>query len=287
MRQLKISKSFTNRESEALDKYLQDIGHEELLSLDEEVELAQRIKEGDNKALEKLTRANLRFVVSVAKQYQNQGLSLPDLINEGNIGLIKAAKKFDETRGFKFISYAVWWIRQSIMQAIAEQGRPVRLPLNQVGSVNKINKALSKFEQEHERRPSIDEIASSTDLPQEKVEEAIKANTRQVSMDAPFKEGEENSLIDVLSSDETPSTDAELLKQSLREEMSMALNVLNERERNVIMAFYGIGQPEMSMDEIGKRYGLTRERVRQIRERALRRLRQNTHNNLLKSYLGK
>ena len=287
MRQLKISKSFTNRESDALDKYLQDIGHEELLSLDEEVELAQRIKEGDNKALEKLTRANLRFVVSVAKQYQNQGLSLPDLINEGNIGLIKAAKKFDETRGFKFISYAVWWIRQSIMQAIAEQGRPVRLPLNQVGSVNKINKALSKFEQEHERRPSIDEIASSTDLPQEKVEEAIKANTRQVSMDAPFKEGEENSLIDVLSSDETPSTDAELLKQSLREEMSMALNVLNERERNVIMAFYGIGQPEMSMDEIGKRYGLTRERVRQIRERALRRLRQYTHNKLLRSYLGK
>ena len=286
MRQLKISKSFTNRESDALDKYLQDIGHEELLSLDEEVELAQRIKEGDNKALEKLTRANLRFVVSVAKQYQNQGLSLPDLINEGNIGLIKAAKKFDETRGFKFISYAVWWLRQSIMQAIAEQGRPVRLPLNQVGSVNKINKALSKFEQEHERRPSIDEIASSTDLPQEKVEEAIKANTRQVSMDAPFKEGEENSLIDVLSSDETPSTDAELLKQSLREEMSMALNVLNERERNVIMAFYGIGQPEMSMDEIGKRYGLTRERVRQIRERALRRLRQNTHNKLLRSYLG-
>ena len=287
MRQLKISKSFTNRESDALDKYLQDIGHEELLSLDEEVELAQRIKEGDNKALEKLTRANLRFVVSVAKQYQNQGLSLPDLINEGNIGLIKAAKKFDETRGFKFISYAGWWIRQSIMQAIAEQGRPVRLPLNQVGAVNKINKALSKFEQEHERRPSIDEIASSTDLPQEKVEEAIKANTRQVSMDAPFKEGEENSLIDVLSSDETPSTDAELLKQSLREEMSMALNVLNARERNVIMAFYGIGQPEMSMDEIGKRYGLTRERVRQIRERALRRLRQNTHNKLLRSFLVK
>ena len=287
MRQLKISKSFTNRESDALDKYLQDIGHEELLSLDEEVELAQRIKEGDNKALEKLTRANLRFVVSVAKQYQNQGLSLPDLINEGNIGLIKAAKKFDETRGFKFISYAVWWIRQSIMQAIAEQGRPVRLPLNQVGSVNKINKALSKFEQEHERRPSIDEIASSTDLPQEKVEEAIKANTRQVSMDAPFKEGEENSLIDVLSSDETPSTDAELLKQSLREEMSMALNVLNERERNVIMAFYGIGQPEMSMDEIGKRYGLTRERVRQIREKAIRKLKQNTKNKMLKAYLGR
>ena len=287
MRQLKISKSFTNRESDALDKYLQDIGHEELLSLDEEVELAQRIKEGDNKALEKLTRANLRFVVSVAKQYQNQGLSLPDLINEGNIGLIKAAKKFDETRGFKFISYAVWWIRQSIMQAIAEQGRPVRLPLNQVGSVNKINKALSKFEQEHERRPSIDEIASSTDLPQEKVEEAIKANTRQVSMDAPFKEGEENSLIDVLSSDETPSTDAELLKQSLREEMSMALNVLNERERNVIEAFYGINQPECTMEEIGNKYGLTRERVRQIREKAIRKLKQNTKNKLLKAYLGR
>ena len=287
MRQLKISKSFTNRESESLDKYLQDIGHEELLSLDEEVELARRIREGDAKALEKLTRANLRFVVSVAKQYQNQGLSLPDLINEGNIGLIKAAKKFDETRGFKFISYAVWWIRQSIMQAIAEQGRPVRLPLNQVGSVNKINKMLNKFEQENERRPSVEEIASSTDMPQEKVEEAIKANTRQVSMDAPFKEGEESSLIDVLSSDDTPPTDAELLKQSLREEMSLALNVLNERERNVIMAFYGIEQPEMTMDEIGKRYGLTRERVRQIRERALRRLRQNTQNKLLKQYLGK
>ena len=287
MRQLKISKSFTNRESDALDKYLQDIGHEELLSLDEEVELAQRIKEGDNKALEKLTRANLRFVVSVAKQYQNQGLSLPDLINEGNIGLIKAAKKFDETRGFKFISYAVWWIRQSIMQAIAEQGRPVRLPLNQVGSVNKINKALSKFEQEHERRPSIDEIASSTDLPQEKVEEAIKANTRQVSMDAPFKDGEESSLADVLYSEDSPSTDAELLKQSLREEMAMALSVLNERERNVITAFYGIGQAEMTMDEIGKKFGLTRERVRQIRERALRRLRQQTQNKMLKAYLGK
>lgn len=287
MRQLKISKSFTNRESESLDKYLQDIGHEELLSLDEEVELARRIREGDAKALEKLTRANLRFVVSVAKQYQNQGLSLPDLINEGNIGLIKAAKKFDETRGFKFISYAVWWIRQSIMQAIAEQGRPVRLPLNQVGSVNKINKMLNKFEQENERRPSVEEIASSTDMPQEKVEEAIKANARQVSMDAPFKEGEESSLIDVLSSDDTPPTDAELLKQSLREEMSLALNVLNERERNVITAFYGIEQPEMTMDEIGKRYGLTRERVRQIRERALRRLRQNTQNKLLKQYLGK
>ena len=287
MRQLKIIKSFTNRESDSLDKYLQDIGHEELLTLDEEVELAQRIREGDSKALEKLTRANLRFVVSVAKQYQNQGLSLPDLINEGNIGLIKAARKFDETRGFKFISYAVWWIRQSILQAIAEQGRPVRLPLNQVSSVNKINKALNKFEQENERRPSVEEIASSTDLPQEKIEEAIKANTTQVSMDAPFKDGEESSLADVLYSEDSPSTDAELLKQSLREEMAMALSVLNERERNVITAFYGIGQAEMTMDEIGKKFGLTRERVRQIRERALRRLRQQTQNKMLKAYLGK
>ena len=287
MRQLKIIKSFTNRESDSLDKYLQDIGHEELLTLDEEVELAQRIREGDSKALEKLTRANLRFVVSVAKQYQNQGLSLPDLINEGNIGLIKAARKFDETRGFKFISYAVWWIRQSILQAIAEQGRPVHLPLNQVSSVNKINKALNKFEQENERRPSVEEIASSTDLPQEKIEEAIKANTKQVSMDAPFKDGEESSLADVLYSEDSPSTDAELLKQSLREEMAMALSVLNERERNVITAFYGIGQAEMTMDEIGKKFGLTRERVRQIRERALRRLRQQTQNKMLKAYLGK
>ena len=287
MRQLKIIKSFTNRESDSLDKYLQDIGHEELLTLDEEVELAQRIREGDSKALEKLTRANLRFVVSVAKQYQHQGLSLPDLINEGNIGLIKAARKFDETRGFKFISYAVWWIRQSILQAIAEQGRPVRLPLNQVSSVNKINKALNKFEQENERRPSVEEIASSTDLPQEKIEEAIKANTKQVSMDAPFKDGEESSLADVLYSEDSPSTDAELLKQSLREEMAMALSVLNERERNVITAFYGIGQAEMTMDEIGKKFGLTRERVRQIRERALRRLRQQTQNKMLKAYLGK
>ena len=287
MRQLKIIKSFTNRESDSLDKYLQDIGHEEMLTLDEEVELAQRIREGDSKALEKLTRANLRFVVSVAKQYQNQGLSLPDLINEGNIGLIKAARKFDETRGFKCISYAVWWIRQSILQAIAEQGRPVRLPLNQVSSVNKINKALNKFEQENERRPSVEEIASSTDLPQEKIEEAIKANTKQVSMDAPFTDGEESSLADVLYSEDSPSTDAELLKQSLREEMAMALSVLNERERNVITAFYGIGQAEMTMDEIGKKFGLTRERVRQIRERALRRLRQQTQNKMLKAYLGK
>lgn len=287
MRQLKISKSFTNRECASLDKYLQDIGHEELLSLDEEVELAQRIRQGDEKALEKLTRANLRFVVSVAKQYQNQGLSLPDLINEGNVGLIKAARKFDETRGFKFISYAVWWIRQSIIQAIAEQGRSVRLPLNQVGSVNKINRVLSKFEQENERRPSIEEIADKADMPQEKVEEVIKADTKQVSMDAPFHDGEGTSLLDVLPGDDDTNTDSELLKQSLRDEMALVLSVLNERERNVISAFYGIGQPELTMDEIGKKYGLTRERVRQIRERALRRLRQNTHNKVLRAYLGK
>ena len=287
MRQLKITKSFTNRESASLDKYLQDIGHEPLLSLDEEVELARRIREGDDKALEKLTRANLRFVVSVAKQYQNQGLSLPDLINEGNLGLIKAARKFDETRGFKFISYAVWWIRQSIMQAIAEQGRSVRLPLNQVGSVNKINKVLSKFEQENERRPSVEEIAARADMPQEKVEEVIKADTKQVSMDSPFHDGEGSSLLDVLTNDDTPDTDAELLKQSLKEELALALNALNERERNVISAFYGLGEPELTMDEIGKKFGLTRERVRQIRERALRRLRQNTQNKALRAYLGK
>ena len=290
MRQLKIQKSITNRSSEALDKYLVEIGRAPLISIDEEIELAQQIKKGGlagERAKDKLVTANLRFVVSVAKQYQHQGLSLTDLIDEGNIGLIKAAQKFDETRGFKFISYAVWWIRQSILQAIAEQGRPVRLPLNQVSSVNKINKALNKFEQENERRPSVEEIASSTDLPQEKIEEAIKANTKQVSMDAPFKDGEESSLADVLYSEDSPSTDAELLKQSLREEMAMALSVLNERERNVITAFYGIGQAEMTMDEIGKKFGLTRERVRQIRERALRRLRQQTQNKMLKAYLGK
>ena len=286
MRQLKISKSFTNRESDALDKYLQDIGHEELLSLDEEVELAQRIKEGDNKALEKLTRANLRFVVSVAKQYQNQGLSLPDLINEGNIGLIKAAKKFDETRGFKFISYAVWWIRQSIMQAIAEQGRPVRLPLNQVGSVNKINRALSKFEQENERRPSVEEIAEKVDLPQEKIEEAMKVNSRHVSMDAPFSEGDESSLLDILPNNDSPMADKTLVMESLREEINRALQTLNARERYIIEAFFGINQPEMTLEEIGDKYGLTRERVRQIKEKAIRRLRQNTKNKLLKSYLG-
>ena len=251
------------------------------------MELARRIKTGDRKALEKLTKANLRFVVSVAKQYQNQGLSLPDLINEGNIGLLKAAEKFDETRGFKFISYAVWWIRQSILQAIAEQGRVVRLPLNQVGSVNRINKVLSKFEQENERRPSVDEIADKTDLPHEKIEDVLKVNTRQVSVDAPMADGDGTSMIDFMQSDSDSSTDEELLKESLRAEIASALSVLNDRERNVIEAFYGINQPECTMEEIGKRYGLTRERVRQIREKAIRRLKQNTQNKMLKAYLGK
>lgn len=287
MRQLKITKTITNRENASLDKYLQEIGHEELISAEEEVELARRIKTGDRKALEKLTKANLRFVVSVAKQYQNQGLSLPDLINEGNIGLLKAAEKFDETRGFKFISYAVWWIRQSILQAIAEQGRVVRLPLNQVGSVNRINKVLSKFEQENERRPSVDEIADKTDLPHEKIEDVLKVNTRQVSVDAPMADGDGTSMIDFMQSDSDPSTDEELLKESLRAEIASALSVLNDRERNVIEAFYGINQPECTMEEIGKKYGLTRERVRQIREKAIRRLKQNTQNKMLKAYLGK
>lgn len=287
MRQLKITKAITNRENASLDKYLQEIGHEELISAEEEVELAKRIKTGDRKALEKLTKANLRFVVSVAKQYQNQGLSLPDLINEGNIGLLKAAEKFDETRGFKFISYAVWWIRQSILQAIAEQGRVVRLPLNQVGSVNRINKVLSKFEQENERRPSVDEIADKTDLPHEKIEDVLKVNTRQVSVDAPMADGDGTSMIDFMQSDSDSSTDEELLKESLRAEIASALSVLNDRERNVIEAFYGINQPECTMEEIGKKYGLTRERVRQIREKAIRRLKQNTQNKMLKAYLGK
>lgn len=286
MRQLKITKSITNRESDSLDKYLQEIGHEELISVEEEVELAQRIKKGDRKALEKLTKANLRFVVSVAKQYQNQGLSLPDLINEGNVGLIKAAEKFDETRGFKFISYAVWWIRQSILQAIAEQSRIVRLPLNQVGSVNKINRALNKFEQENERRPSIDEIADKVDIPHDKIEKAMKVNSRHVSVDAPFAEGEDNSLLDVLPNNDSPMADKTLVLESLREEINRALQTLNERERNIIEAFFGINQPEMTLEEIGDKYGLTRERVRQIKEKAIRRLRHNTKNKLLKSYLG-
>ncbi len=287
MRQLKITSSITNRESLSLDKYLQEIGREELLSVDEEVELAQRIRKGDRKALERLTKANLRFVVSVAKQYQNQGLSLPDLINEGNLGLIRAAEKFDETRGFKFISYAVWWIRQSILQAIAEQSRIVRLPLNQVGSVNKINKVQNQFEQENERRASVDEIAERVDMPVDKIAAAMKINGRHVSMDAPIKEGEEGSLIDVMSNADAPEPDIMLEMESLRDEIKRALQTLNERERKVIVAFFGIDQPEMTLEEIGAQYGLTRERVRQIKEKAIRRLRQNTKNKQLKSFLGK
>ncbi len=286
MRQLKIIKSITNRESASLDKYLQEIGKEELVTVEEEVELAQRIRKGDRKALERLTKANLRFVVSVAKQYQNQGLSLPDLINEGNVGLIKAAEKFDETRGFKFISYAVWWIRQSILQAIAEQSRIVRLPLNQVGSVNKINKMVNKFEQENERRPSLDEISEKVDLPQDKIDDAMKVNTRHVSVDTPFADGDDSSLLDVLVNNDSPMADKTLVMESLRTEIANALNVLNERERSVIEAFFGINQPEMTLEEIGVKYGLTRERVRQIKEKAIRRLRNSTKNKMLKSYLG-
>ena len=286
MRQLKISKSITNRESASLDKYLQEIGHEELLTTDQEVELAQRIRKGDKRALERLTKANLRFVVSVAKQYQNQGLSLPDLINEGNVGLIKAAEKFAETRGFKFISYAVWWIRQSILQAIAEQSRLVRLPLNQVGSVNKITRELNKFEQEHERKPSVDEIAERVDLPEDKIADAMKANSRHVSMDAPIADGEDSSMIDFLAGDSS-NTDRELAIESLKAEVSRILKLLTDKEQKVLRAFFGIdGSPEMTLDEIGEKYNLTRERVRQIKEKALRRLRHNTKNKLLKSYLG-
>ena len=286
MRQLKITKSITNRESESLEKYLQEIGREELITIDEEVELAARIRAGDRRALERLTKANLRFVVSVAKQYQNQGLSLADLINEGNVGLIKAAEKFDETRGFKFISYAVWWIRQSILQAIAEQSRIVRLPLNQVGSVNKINRALNLFEQQNERRPSVQELSEHVNLPQEKIDEAMSANTRHVSVDAPFSDGDEGSLLDILVNDDSPTADRQLVQESLQEEIKQALKVLNERERNVIEAFFGINQPELTLDEIGAKYGLTRERVRQIKEKAIRRLRTCTKNKVLRAYLG-
>lgn len=286
MRQLKITKSITNRESASLDKYLQEIAKEDLLSSDEEVELAQRIRKGDRKALDKLTKANLRFVVSVAKQYQNQGLSLADLINEGNVGLIRAAEKFDETRGFKFISYAVWWIRQSILQAIAEQSRIVRVPLNQVGSVNKIARALNQFEQENERRPNTQEISERTEIPIEKVGEAMQVTGRHVSVDAPFAEGDDNSLLDIIVNDNAPMADIGLVKESLRSEIKAALLSLNERERNVITAFFGIDQPEMTLEEIGTKYGLTRERVRQIKEKAIRRLRANTKNKLLKTYLG-
>lgn len=286
MRQLKITKSITNRESASLDKYLQEIGKEELITVEEEVELAQRIKKGDQEALEKLTKANLRFVVSVAKQYQNQGLSLPDLINEGNLGLIKAAEKFDETRGFKFISYAVWWIRQSILQALAEQSRIVRLPLNQVGSLNKINKAFSRFEQEHERRPSPEELAETLDLPAEKVADTLRVSGRHISVDAPFVEGEDNSLLDVLVNDDSPIADRTLINESLSTEVERALSTLTERERDIIKLFFGINTQEMTLEEIGEKFGLTRERVRQIKEKAIRRLRHSSRSKLLKTYLG-
>lgn len=286
MRQLKILKSITNRGSASLDKYLQDIGREELLSPEEEVELSMRIKKGDKKAMEKICKANLRFVVSVAKQYQNQGLSLPDLINEGNCGLIKAAEKFDATRGFKFISYAVWWIRQSIMQAIAEQSRMIRLPLNQVNSLAKINREINKFEQEHERKPTREEIQELTDVPEDKIDDAINANTRAVSVDAPISDSDDGSMLDFMSSSDAPSTDQELVRQSLEKEVERILALLNDKEKVIVRAYYGLGVPEMTLDEIGAKYHLTRERVRQIKEKAIRRIRHNTKNKLLKSYLG-
>mgnify|MGYP002559867047 FL=1 len=286
MRQLKITKSITNRESASLDKYLQEIGREELVSPEEEVKLAQRIRQGDQVALEKLTRANLRFVVSVAKQYQNQGLSLPDLINEGNLGLIKAAEKFDETRGFKFISYAVWWIRQSILQALAEQSRIVRLPLNQVGSLNKINKALGRFEQENERQPSTQELADMIDIPKDKIDDTLRVSGRHVSMDAPFVDGEDNSLLDVLPNDDSPMADRGLNKESLSTEVERALQVLTPREREIIKCFFGIGCQEMTLEEIGENLDLTRERVRQIKEKAIRKLKKPSASKLLVTYLG-
>jgi RNA polymerase primary sigma factor len=286
MRQLKITKSITNRESASLDKYLHEIGREVMITVEEEVELAQRIRKGDRIALEKLTKANLRFVVSVAKQYQNQGLTLPDLINEGNLGLIKAAEKFDETRGFKFISYAVWWIRQSILQAIAEQSRIVRLPLNQVGSLNRINKAFSKFEQENERTPSPDELAEKLDLTKDKLTDAMRISGRHVSMDAPFQEGEENNLLDVLVNNDSPGSDSLLMDESLVTEVDRALATLTDREKEILKYFFGIGVSEMTLEEIGDYFGLTRERVRQIKEKAIRRLRHTSRCKHLKSYLG-
>jgi RNA polymerase primary sigma factor len=286
MRQLKITKSITNRESPSVDKYLQEIGREDLLTVDEEVQLAQRIRKGDQAALEKLTRANLRFVVSVAKQYQNQGLSLPDLINEGNLGLIKAARKFDETKGFKFISYAVWWIRQSILQALAEQSRIVRLPLNQVGSLNKINKIQTRFEQENERTPSQEELAATLEMPTEKVLETMRVSGKQMSVEAPFADGDENCLLDVMPNENSPNADKTLIRESLTNEIERALSTLTEREREIIRHFFGIGVQDMTLEEIGNKFGLTRERVRQIKEKAIRRLRHRSRSKLLKMYLG-
>jgi len=287
MRQLKILKSITNRETASLDKYLQDIGKEELITTDEEVHLAQRIRAGDQQALEKLCKANLRFVVSVAKQYQNQGLSLPDLINEGNLGLIKAARRFDETRGFKFISYAVWWIRQSILQALAEQSRIVRLPLNQVGSLSKMNKVSSRLEQKFERPPSADEIATEMELPQHKVEETLRISTRTISMDAPIDQDDEMKFLDVFISEDAPGTDEDLIRESLAREIQRSLSTLAEKEREIINLFYGIGVPHnYTLEEIGDMFDLTRERVRQIKEKALRRLKHSSRSKLLKAYLG-
>lgn len=287
MRQLKISKSITNRESASLEKYLSEIGKEPLVNAEEEVRLARLIKEGDETALDKLTRANLRFVVSVAKQYQHQGLSLPDLINEGNLGLIKAAKRFDETRGFKFISYAVWWIRQSILQAIAEQSRIVRLPLNQVGSLSRISKAFSKLEQEYEREPSVEELAAITELPIDKVADALRVSRKHISMDAPFVQGEESSLLDVIEDAESPMADLRLIHDSLRKEIERSLSTLTEREQEVIKLFFGIGLSHgLTLEEIGVKFDLTRERVRQIKEKALRRLRHKNKSKILKTYLG-
>ena len=287
MRQLKITKQVTNRETASLDKYLQEIAKVDLITADEEVELAQRIKAGDEEALEKLVKANLRFVVSVAKQYQNQGLTLPDLINEGNLGLIKAARRFDETRGFKFISYAVWWIRQSILQALAEQSRIVRLPLNKIGSINKINKAFSKLEQELERPPSIEELADELDMSIQDVKESLKNAGRHVSMDAPLVEGEDSNLYDVLKSGDMPHPDNELMKESLREEIERALKTLSPREADVIRLYYGLnGNHPMTLEEIGSAFGLTRERVRQIKEKAIRRMKHVSRSKILKQYLG-
>ncbi len=289
MRQLKITKSITNRESQSLDKFLQEIGREDLISVEEEVELAGRIRNGDMAARERLVNANLRFVVSVAKQYQNQGLSLPDLINEGNVGLIKAAEKFDETRGFKFISYAVWWIRQAILQALAEQARIVRLPLNQVGSLNKIQKAYSRFEQEFERRPSAEELAEELDMPIDKIAEVLRMQGRHVSMDAPFVDGEDNSLIDVMENHDSPRADRGLISESLTKEIDRALATLSEREQRIIRKFFGVGEnfkQEKTLEEIGEEEGLTRERVRQIKEKALHNLAQNSRSKVLRTYLG-
>ncbi len=288
MRQLKITKSITNRESQSLEKYLQEIGKVDLLTPEEEVDLAKRIKAGDQAALERLTKANLRFVVSVAKQYQNQGLSLSDLINEGNLGLIKAAQRFDETRGFKFISYAVWWIRQSILQALAEQSRIVRLPLNKVGSLNKINKAFSELEQEFEREPSAEELAELLDIPTEEVETTLGVAARHVSMDAPFVEGEDNSLLDVLENSTTPRTDENLeYLESLRREIERSLSTLTERQCDVIKLYFGIGcEHPMSLEDIGDKFGLTRERVRQIKDKAISKLRSTSKSKLLRNYLG-